>query len=132
MGINTFFIQASKGKIGSQLGTQKILVMHTVGRKTGKEYKIPIAYFNTDNGYYVVGSNWGQEQNAAWYYNLKYQPDLVIEVAGKMVQVHAREAAEEEYDRLWQNAVNHHPDYLRYKGMTSRHIPIIVFEELKS
>jgi len=129
MRINTFFIQTSKGKIGSQLGTQKILVMHTFGRKTGKEYEVPIAYFTTNNGYYVVGSNWGQEKNAAWYYNLKHQPEVSVEIEGANIKVRAREAVGEEYDRLWQNAVNRHEDYLRYKEMTARHIPIIVFDK---
>jgi deazaflavin-dependent oxidoreductase (nitroreductase family) len=128
MSINTFLIHASKGKIGGKLGKQTILVMHTIGRKTGKKYSTPIAYFKVENGYYVIASNWGQEKNAAWYYNLKQQPDITIEVEGLNLSVHSQEAAGEEYDRLWANAVSHHPDYLHYKEMTARHIPIIVFE----
>ncbi len=128
MGINAFLIHVSRGKIGSHLGKQTILLMHTIGRKTGKRHTTPIAYFPTGNGYYVIGSNWGMEKNASWYYNLKKQPELEIEVNGKKILVKAREATGEEYDRLWNNAVNHHPDYLHYKQMTSRHIPIVVFE----
>ena len=132
MGINSFLIHASHGKIGSQLGSQTILLMHTVGRKTGKLYTTPIAYFPVGNGYYVIASNWGQEKNAAWYYNLKQQPEIEIEVNGKTLKVKSREAESEEYDRLWANAVAHHPDYNHYKEMTFRHIPILVFEPLKS
>ena len=44
--------------------------------------------------------------------------------------VRSREAQGEEYDQLWTNAVIRHPDYSHYKEMTSRHIPIIVFEPL--
>ena len=128
MGTNAFFIRASHGKIGSRLGKQTILLMHTVGRKTGKQHTTPIAYFPTGKGYYVIGSNWGMDKNAAWYYNLRNQSGIEIEVGGKMLLVRAREATGEEYDQLWQNGVNHHPDYLHYKQMTSRHIPIVVFE----
>jgi deazaflavin-dependent oxidoreductase (nitroreductase family) len=128
MGINSYLIHASKGRIGTRLGGQTILLMHTVGRKTGKLHTTPIAYFPVADGYYVIGSNWGQEKNAAWYYNLKQNPEFTIEVKGHEIVVRARESEGEEYDRLWTNAVNHHPDYLHYKEMTSRHIPIIVFE----
>jgi deazaflavin-dependent oxidoreductase (nitroreductase family) len=131
MQVNTFLIHASKGKIGAQLGKQTILLMHTMGRKSGKQYTTPIAYFTTGSGYYVIGSNWGQEKNASWYYNLKQTPDMMIEVSGKSIAVRAREAVGAEYEQLWQNAVNHHPDYLHYKEMTSRHIPIIVFDPAK-
>lgn len=128
MGINSFMIHASKGKIGSRLGKQTILLMHTIGRKTGKQHTTPIAYFTVGDTYYVIGSNWGQKKNAAWYYNLKKQPVIKIEVDGKVILVQTREAQAEEYNRLWENAVTHHPDYLHYKEMTSRHIPIMVFE----
>ncbi|MHC1739973.1 MAG: nitroreductase family deazaflavin-dependent oxidoreductase [Anaerolineaceae bacterium] len=128
MGINTFLIHASKGNIGGKLGKQTILLMHTVGRKSGKTHVIPIAYFTAGKNYYVIGSNWGQEKNAAWYHNLKGQPETTIELGGRELAVHAREAEGEEYDKLWANAISHHPDYNHYKEMTQRHIPIIVFE----
>jgi deazaflavin-dependent oxidoreductase (nitroreductase family) len=128
MSFNTFLIRISKGKIGGQLGHQKILVMNTIGRLTGKKYATPIAYFPINNGYYVIASNWGQDKNASWYYNLKHQPDITIEVNGHTIPVHAREVVDQEYADLCANAVNHHPDYLHYKEMTSRHIPIIIFE----
>jgi deazaflavin-dependent oxidoreductase (nitroreductase family) len=131
MRINSFLIHASKGKIGARLGKQTILLMHTVGRKTSKLHTTPIAYFTVADGFYVIGSNWGQEKNAAWYYNLKQKPELTIEVGGREIAVRAREAKGDEYERLWTNAVNHHPDYLHYKEMTPRHIPIIVFEPLE-
>lgn len=130
MSINTFLIHISNGKLGGKLGTQTILVIHYVGRKTGKKYEVPIAYFKTDKGYFVVASNWGQEKNAVWYTNLKHQPDVTIEVEGKTLSVRAREADGEEYVKLWGIAVSHHPDYLHYKEMTARHIPIMVFEKI--
>jgi deazaflavin-dependent oxidoreductase (nitroreductase family) len=128
MRFNIFLIHISRGKIGSQLGKQTILLMHTTGRKTAKNYITPIAYFPTGASYYVIASNWGQPHNAAWYYNLQTQPEIIIEVKGKTIPVRAREAQAEEYDSLWANAVSHHPDYLKYKIQTSRHIPIIVFD----
>ncbi len=128
MAINTFAIRVSRGRIGSQLGTQTILLLHSRGHKSGKHYVTPIAYFQTDDFYFLIGSNWGKEQNAGWYYNLLAQPRTLVEVKGKQIPVEARQAEGLEYHRLWKYAIEHHPPYLHYKEMTKRHIPIVVLK----
>ena len=128
MAMNTFAIRVSRGHIGSQLGTQTILLLHSLGHKSGKQYVTPVAYFQTDGFYFLVGSNWGKEQNAGWYYNLLAQPRTTIEVRGKKIPVEAQPAQGPEYDRLWKYAIEHHPPYLHYKEMTKRHIPIVVLQ----
>jgi deazaflavin-dependent oxidoreductase (nitroreductase family) len=128
MSINSFFLRISRGRIGSKLGTQTILLLHTTGRKSGQERVIPIAYFDFEGKYLIVASNWGKDQNADWYLNLKKQPRATLDVRGKSVQVQSREAQGEEYERLWKFATEKHPPYLNYRKMTTRHIPIMVFE----
>jgi deazaflavin-dependent oxidoreductase (nitroreductase family) len=125
MAANTFVIRSSRGRIGSQLGSQTILLLHTVGRQTGRSHITPIAYFYTDGFYFLVGSNWGRDQNAGWYYNLLAQPRTTIEVNGRRIFAEARQAEDPEYDRLWKYAIEHHPPYLHYKEMTRRQIPIV-------
>ncbi len=114
MSVNFFMIHISKGRLGGKLGTQTILVIHYVGRKTGKQYRVPIAYFKAEEAYFVIASNWGKEKNAAWYYNLQHNPDVNIEVDGELLPVRAREAEGLEYEEMWKVAVNRHPDYLHY------------------
>jgi deazaflavin-dependent oxidoreductase (nitroreductase family) len=128
MAMNTFAIRLSGGRIGSRLGTQAILLLHTVGRKSGRHFVTPIAYFSTDGSYFLIGSNWGKEHNAAWFYNLVAQPKTTIEVGGRRIPVEAQQVQGLEYDRLWKYATEHHPPYLHYKEMTSRHIPIIMLK----
>lgn len=128
MSFNTFILRISRGRIGSKLGTQTILILHTTGRKSGQERVIPIAYFDYENGYMIVASNWGKENNAEWYLNLKKQPRATVEVKGRSIAVQTREAQGEEYDRLWKFATERNPPYLDYQKMTSRHIPIVVLQ----
>lgn len=128
MAINAFLLRISRGKIGSKLGSQTILLLHTIGRKSGLDRAIPIAYFEYEDHYLIVASNWGKERQADWYLNLKQHPQAKLEVKGKVLSVTAREAQGEEYDRLWKFATEHHPPYLDYHKMTTRHIPIMVFE----
>jgi len=59
----------------------------------------PIAYFYTDGFYFLIGSNWGKEQNAGWYYNLLAQPRTTIEVKGRTIPVEARPAEGPQYER---------------------------------
>jgi deazaflavin-dependent oxidoreductase (nitroreductase family) len=129
MKINTFLIRTTRGRIGAQLGTQTILILNTIGRKSGQPRSIPIAYFFYEGKYLVVESNWGRDQHADWYFNLLNQPKASIEVKGKRIPVNARFAEGEEYDRLWDYVTKKHSPYLEYQKMTSRKLPIAIFEQ---
>ncbi len=131
MAVNVGVIRLSRGHIGSRLGTQDILLLHSYGNKTGKHRVTPIAYFHIGNYYFLVGSNWGRDQDAGWYHNLLAQPRTLIEVKGRKLSVEASPAEGQEYDRLWKYAVEHHPPYLKYQEMTRRRIPIVVLEPVE-
>ena len=130
MAINAFLIKISKGRIGSQLGTQTILILNTVGRKSGQRRSIPIAYFFHEGKYLIVESNWGKDNDADWYFNLQKQPQASIEVKGRAIKVKASFVEGEEYTRLWEYVTKKHPPYLEYQKMTKRKIPIAIFEPM--
>ena len=92
MSINSLFIRLSHGWVGSRLGTQTILILHTSGRKSGQDRAIPIAYFDYEGNYLIVASNWGKDRQADWYLNLKKDPRAMLEIKGKHIPVIAREA----------------------------------------
>jgi len=89
---------------------------------------IPIAYFFHEEKYLIVASNWGKDKNADWYLNLLKNPRAKLTVNGKIIPVKSHAAQGDEYARLWKFATEKHPPYLNYQKMTSRHIPIVVFE----
>ena len=130
MKINAFFIRISRGRVGTQLGSQNILVLNTVGRKSGQMRSIPIAYFFHEGKYLIVESNWGKDNHADWYFNLQSQPQATLEVKGKTISTNARFAEREEYARLWDYLTQKHPPYLEYQKMTKRKIPVAIFEEI--
>ena len=130
MKINAFFIRISRGRVGSQLGTQNILILSTVGRKSGQTRSIPIAYFFHEGKYLIVESNWGKDNHADWYFNRQSKPQATLEVKGKTISTNARFAEGEEYIRLWGYLTKKHPPYLEYQKMTKRKIPIAIFEEI--
>ena len=128
MAFNSFLIRVSRGKLGSKLGSQTILVLHTVGRKSGKARSVPVAYFDHEDKYLLVASNWGRDKQADWFVNLKKEPHATIDVNGKTVTVKAHEAQGDEYSSLWKFATEKHSPYLDYQKMTARRIPIMVLE----
>jgi deazaflavin-dependent oxidoreductase (nitroreductase family) len=130
MGINAFLIRLTNGRIGGKLGTQTILLLETTGRKSGQPRLIPIAYFLHEGQYLIVASNWGKEKQAAWYLNLKKSPHAMLTVNGKKLPVESHEAEGDEYTRLWKFATERHPPYLDYQKMTSRKIPVMVFQPI--
>jgi deazaflavin-dependent oxidoreductase (nitroreductase family) len=128
MALNTFIIRASQGRLGTLLASQTVLLLHSVGRRTGQHYITPISYFKADGYYFLVGSNWGRPHNAAWYYNLLEQPRTVIEIRGKQIPVVTHEVFGSEYDCLWKQALKRYPPYIHYKRKLRRHIPIVVLQ----
>jgi deazaflavin-dependent oxidoreductase (nitroreductase family) len=132
MDVNAFLIRLTNGRIGSKLGTQTVLLLETTGRKSGQPRLIPIAYFFHEGKYLIVESNWGKDKHADWYLNLRKTPRATLIVNGQKIPAESYEARDDEYTRLWKFATERHPPYLRYREMTSRHIPIIVFQPLNT
>jgi len=132
MNINAFLIRLTDGRIGGRLGSQTILLLETVGRKTGQPRVTPVAYFLHEGQYLIVASNWGKDQDADWYLNLLKTPRATLQVKVQKIPVEAHAAQGDEYARLWKFATERHPPYLNYQKMTSRHIPIVVFEMIDS
>jgi deazaflavin-dependent oxidoreductase (nitroreductase family) len=125
---NAFLIRISRGRIGGRLGTQSILILHTIGRRSGVPRTTPIAYFILEGKYLLVASNWGRTRHPDWYFNLEKQPRADIDVNGKRIAVITRSAEGEEYGRLWDYVTTRHPPYLNYQKMTVRRIPIVILE----
>lgn len=130
MSFNTWLIHVSGGRLGTQMGGQTVLILHTIGRKSGEPRAVPISYFANGEQYFILGSNWAQEKNASWYYNLKANPRAKLEVKGQEIQVLAHEADGEEYARLWNLAVKRYPFYVDYQKKVTRRIPIMVFDKV--
>lgn len=131
MGLNILIIRLSRGYIGTLLLRQTVLILHSIGRHSGKERITPISYFSSDGVYYLVGSNWGRKHNAGWYYNLMAQPHATIEVKGRKIPVEARLAEGREYEHMWGMAVRRYGGYRRYRDTAGRHIPIVILKPVK-
>lgn len=123
---NVFIYKASNGRLGNRLGAQAVLVLFTLGRKTGRQHATTLSFYRHDGDYLVVASNWGKESHPGWYYNLLSQPRATIQVGSKKLAVQARPAEGEEYGRLWKLVTAKNEQYIAYQSTIQRRIPIVI------
>ncbi|MBU2664345.1 nitroreductase family deazaflavin-dependent oxidoreductase [Actinoplanes bogorensis] len=104
----------------------RLLLLTTVGRRSGVERTNPVAWFtDPDGGRLIVASANGAADNPAWYYNLAAHPDAHIEVGGETSDVTAEQLHGEERDRAWQVILAEAPRFDQYTKKTDREIPVI-------
>ena len=123
---NVFIFRLSNGKLGSKMGKQSVLLLHTVGRKTGKQYYTTLSYYRDGENYLVVASNWGKENHPGWYYNLLEHPTATIQVGPRIINVEAHPVGEEDNSRLWELVTGKNSQYIDYQKHTKRRIPIVI------
>jgi deazaflavin-dependent oxidoreductase (nitroreductase family) len=119
---------------GSMTGLPVVIVT-TTGAKSGLPRQSPLFYISDDSDpqrFALIASNFGQEHNPAWYYNLKAHPRAKCSIAGVERDYLAHEASGEEYERFWQAACKLYRGYSLYKERAKgRKIPILVMEPLR-
>jgi deazaflavin-dependent oxidoreductase (nitroreductase family) len=123
---NGFVFRVTNGRLGSKLGRQSILLLHTRGRKSGKSYTTSLSYYRDGKNYVLVGTSWGNENHPDWYLNLLQNPRTTIQVGATTIPVEARQAQEDEYVRLWELVTHQNKQYLQYQKGMMRRIPIVI------
>jgi F420H(2)-dependent quinone reductase len=107
-----------------------MLILTTVGRRSGTRRETPL-YFMPDSARFVlVASNAGGANDPAWWLNLKASSTAEVRTPAGSATVRAREAGEEERERLWPELVRRNPSFANYAERTERHIPIVILEPI--
>jgi F420H(2)-dependent quinone reductase len=125
-GVHSGVYRATGGKLFGRMGKSPILLLNTVGRKSGKKRTSPLLYAMDGEDFVIIASKGGSPTHPAWYLNLKADPDATVEVGDREVRVRAEEADSEEKARLWQKMVEMYPTYDDYQTKTKREIPLLL------
>ncbi|MFI6018121.1 nitroreductase family deazaflavin-dependent oxidoreductase [Streptomyces sp. NPDC051287] len=105
-----------------------VIVLTTLGVKSGKIRKTPLMRVEHDGKYAVVASQGGAPKNPVWYYNVKSQPLVELQDGPARQDMTAREITGAEKDEWWDRAVAAYPPYADYQKKTDREIPVFVLE----
>ena len=120
--------RANDGKVGGQFEGAPLLLLHSIGAKSGAERVSPMMYQATNAGFAVFASAAGADKNPAWYHNLVAHPDVQIEVGADVLDVRAREAVGDERELIWTTQKRDYPGFAGYEAKTERIIPVLVLE----
>jgi deazaflavin-dependent oxidoreductase (nitroreductase family) len=120
--------RANGGKVGGQFEGAPLLLLHTVGARTGQERVNPMMYRRVGDNYAVFASKAGAPTNPDWYHNLVANPDVTAEIGGDTVQVRARVAGPDERESIWTAHKTEYPGFADYETKTSRQIPVVILE----
>jgi deazaflavin-dependent oxidoreductase (nitroreductase family) len=117
--------RATGSKLFGRIGKSPILLLNTVGRKTGKKRTSPLLYVMDGEDFIVIASKGGAPRHPAWYLNLRANPEATVEIGDREVHVEAEVADPKEKARLWQKMVEMYPTYDAYQRKTEREIPLL-------
>jgi deazaflavin-dependent oxidoreductase (nitroreductase family) len=119
-------IMESGSTEGSDMKGKPLILLTTVGAKTGKVRKTPLMRVEHDGEYAVVASLGGAPKNPVWYYNIKLHPQVELQDGAVNKDYAAREVFGDEKAAWWERAVEAWPDYAQYQTKTDRQIPVFV------
>ncbi len=122
--------EATNGEEGAELRGRPVIVLTSLGAKTGKLRKTPLMRVEHDGTYAVVASLGGAPRHPVWYHNLKKNPKVELQDRATKRDYVAREVTGGEKRLWWERAVDTWPDYATYQTKTDRQIPVFVLEEV--
>ncbi len=105
-----------------------VMIVTNKGAKTGAIRKTPLMRVEHEGRYLAVGSKGGAPENPVWVYNLRANPDVVVQDGPGVWPMKAREISGEERALWWERAVAAFPNYADYQKKTDRLIPVFVLE----
>ena len=123
---NAELYMRSGGTQGVELKGMPVILLTTIGAKTGKLRKTPLMRVEHNGEYAVVASLGGAPKNPVWYYNIAKNPRVELQDGTETGDYDAREVFGDEKALWWQRAVQAYPDYADYQRNTDRAIPVFV------
>ncbi len=120
--------RANGGKVGGQFEGAPLLLLHTVGARSGQERVNPMMYRPVPSGYAVFASKAGAPTNPDWYHNAVANPRVTAEIGTETVDLTARVAGPDEREQVWGAQKSDYPGFADYEQMTTRKIPVVILE----
>ncbi len=120
--------RANGGKLGGGFEGAPMLLLTTVGAKSGKTRVNPMMYLDEGGRRYVFASKAGAPTNPDWFYNLVANPDVTIEVGTDTLDVVATPVEDEERARVYAVQASRYPGFAEYEEKTDRAIPVVALD----
>jgi deazaflavin-dependent oxidoreductase (nitroreductase family) len=116
----------SGGTDGTAMQGKPVILLTTIGAKSGKLRKTPLMRVEHNGEYAIVASLGGAPKHPVWYHNVKAHPRVELQDGTETHDYEAREVFGDEKAVWWERAVQAWPDYANYQKKTERQIPLFV------
>lgn len=125
---NMWILKKSKGRLGNSFLGVPVLLLYSVGFKSGVERETPLFYFRHGDKVVVVGSNGGDVKDPAWVKNVVKNPDIRVNIKGQEIAVRAHVASVEEMAIYWPLVTQTFTVWQKFQERSERQFPIVVLE----
>lgn len=123
--IHRLLFRSTSGRVGKRLVDNDMLLLTTIGRRSGKAHTVPLLYLR-DGGDLVVIASWGgRPHHPQWFANLVDHPEVGVALPGTRFPAIATAMAEPERSAWWDRAVVAYQGYAEYQARTDRIIPVV-------
>lgn len=118
--------RASGGRLGGAANGVPLALLTTRGRKSGRVHTRPVGYVVDGDTLLLVASCGGMPWNPAWYYNLKADPHVTIQIGWQSRAMIAEPQLGPGRERAWERVVRDYPVFWRYQRKVARRIPVVL------
>jgi deazaflavin-dependent oxidoreductase (nitroreductase family) len=126
-GVNLWLLARTRGRIGWRFLGTPVLLLTTVGRRSGESRTLPLFYFQEGEQLVLVASHGGTTQNPGWYRNLERNPQVVVQIAGgPCQQMLARTASAAEAREFWPKLISMFWKWDDFQQRSRRTFPVVI------
>ncbi len=118
-------LRENKGKVPGELEKATLLIITTIGAKSGEKRTVPLSYVVIDGRLLLIASMGGAQRNPPWYHNLVKHPEVLVEKDGVSFSARAVVTEGEDRDRLFGIICQRIPNFADYQTRTDRVIPVV-------
>ena len=124
--------RTNQGQVGGDFLGKPVLLLHTIGAKSGQERINPLVYSADGDRLVIIASFAGAPRHPDWFYNILGQRDVTLEVGTETFRARATVTEGDERQRLFNQQAAEMPFFHDYQAKTDRVIPVVVLERLQT
>jgi deazaflavin-dependent oxidoreductase (nitroreductase family) len=122
-------IKANHTKLGTKIIGDSILLLETIGNKSGKLRKTPLTYVVHKEKYLIAASYSGNDKTPDWCFNLQHS-NAYITVDSERFEVKSKFLEDNEKKYYWDLLDKHYPTFITYRNRTDRNIPLVLLSKV--
>lgn len=128
---NVWLLRVTRGRLGNSFLGVPVLLMTTVGRKSGQNRTQPLYYFDDGEQVLLVASNAGTESDPAWLLNMQANPQVTVNMNGLDIKMSGRVATAQEKSELWPKLTAMFPKWQMMEDRSERRFKVVILKPIQ-